>query len=119
MKKLLTFGLSAILAGYCLQGAAQDKRLSTLTKEDIIADYQLSVEILKKQHPNPYKFIDSVSFERKVDSLVKKMSAQPDLLSCLQYSPVYLVRDVHTNISFSSDNGKELYSMIIFFPSRW
>ena len=116
MKQLLIFGVTAIQAFYCLNTAAQEKKLSNLTKEDLISDFKLAVEILKKQHPNPYKFIDSVTFARKVDSLLNKVAQQPDVLSGVQYSPIYLVKDVHTNLAFSNDNGKELYSMINFFP---
>lgn len=116
MKQLLILGVTAMLTSYCLNATAQEKKLSGLTKEDLISDYKLAVEILKKQHPNPYKFIDSITFQHRVDSLMNLAAQQPDLLSAVQYSPVYLVKDVHTNLSFSNDNGKELYGMINFFP---
>ncbi len=109
-------GAAALLALCSMRVSAQEKKLANLTREDFIADFKLAVEILKQQHPNPYKFIDSVTFQRKVDSLMTKAATAPDVLSCLQYSPVYLVRDVHTSLSVSNDNAKELYSMINFFP---
>ncbi|MEC5145637.1 S41 family peptidase [Chitinophaga sp. 212800010-3] len=116
MKKLLTFGAAAILGCYCLKVSAQEKKLSNLTKEDFISDFKLAVDILKKQHPNPYKFIDAAVFEQKVDSLLKGMAQTKDIYACLQYSPVYLIRDVHTSLRLSNDNSRELYSSIRFFP---
>ncbi|NML39871.1 hypothetical protein HHL17_21910 [Chitinophaga sp. G-6-1-13] len=116
MKKLLTYGASAILACACLQAPAQEKKLASLTKEDFIADFRLAVDILKKQHPNPYKFTDSATFARRVDSLMARMAQEPDVLASLQYSPIYLVRDVHTSLRLSNDNSRELYSTLRFFP---
>lgn len=116
MNKLLTYGASAILACACLQAPAQDKKLASLTKEDFIADFRLAVDILKKQHPNPYKFIDSATFMHRVDSLMDRMAKEPDMMTSLQYSPIYLVRDVHTNLRLSNDNSRELYSNLRFFP---
>lgn len=116
MNKLLTFGAGAILGLSCLQAPAQEKKLANLTKEDFIADFRLAVDILKKQHPNPYKFTDSVTFARRVDSLMDRMAKEPDMLTGLQYSPIYLVRDVHTSLRLSNDNSRELYSTLRFFP---
>lgn len=116
MKRLIISSAAALLALCSMRVSAQEKKLANLTKEDFIADFKLAVEILKKQHPNPYKFIDSISFQRKVDSLMEKAAGQPDVLSCLQYSPVYLVSDVHTNLGVSNDNARELYSLIHLFP---
>ncbi|SKA38097.1 Peptidase family S41 [Chitinophaga eiseniae] len=116
MKKLLTYGAGAILACACLQAAAQEKKLASLTKEDFIADFRLAVDILKKQHPNPYKFIDSATFMRRVDSLMDRMGKEQDMMTSLQYSPIYLVRDVHTSLRLSNDNSRELYGNLRFFP---
>jgi len=116
MKKLLTIGISAILTSYCVNVSAQEKKLTELTQADFIADYRLAIEILKKQHPNPYKFIDSITLERKLDSLMKEAANAPNVLASMRYSPVYLVKDVHTNLSISGDNFKEAYRQLHLFP---
>lgn len=105
-----------MLAAYCLNSTAQVKELPDLKKDDIISDYRLAMDILKKQHPNPFKFIDSVSFERKVDSLMKLAEKQDNVFSVIQYSPIQLVRDVHTNFQFSGDNNRDMISHLNFFP---
>lgn len=109
-------GLAALLAVACLNSTAQVKELPELKKEDIISDYRLAMDILKKQHPNPFKFIDSASFDKKVDSLMKLAEAQDNVFSVLQYSPIQLVRDVHTNMQFTADNNRDMISNLNFFP---
>ncbi|HVK46404.1 MAG TPA: S41 family peptidase [Pseudobacter sp.] len=116
MKFISKTGFTALLAAYCLNSTAQTKELPELKKDDIISDYRLAMDILKKQHPNPFKFIDSADFDRKVDSLMKLAEKQDNVFSVLQYSPIQLVRDVHTNMQFSADNNRDLISHLQFFP---
>lgn len=108
--------LTAVLTVAGMESIAQIKELPELKKEGIIADFKLAMDILKKQHPNPYKFIDSASFDRRVDSLLSLAGRQEDVFSLLQYSPIQLIRDVHTNLRFSDDNSREMISNIRFFP---
>lgn len=105
-----------MLALYCLNSTAQLKELPELKKADIISDYRLAMDILKKQHPNPFKFIDSADYDRKVDSLMKLAEQQDNVFSVVQFSPIQLVRDVHTNLQFSEDNNREMISSLQFFP---
>jgi hypothetical protein len=120
MNSLLKSGLAAMLASYCLHATAQEsklpKELPQLTREGVIADYRLAMDILKKQHPNPYKFIDSMDLNRKVDSLMKLAAMQNNAFAAVRFNPVQFLRDVHTNVSFSEDNTKEVLSNINFFP---
>lgn len=116
MHIIMKYGLPAMLSAVCFSAAAQTKEITGLTKEGMIADYRLAIEILKKQHPNPYKFIDSTELNRKMDSLLAKAAAQTTTLGSLQYSPIHLIRDVHTNLKFSDDITKEIISNTNFFP---
>lgn len=116
MKFISKTGFTALLAVYGLNSTAQLKELPELKKEDLISDYRLAMDILKKQHPNPFKFVDSADFDKKVDSLMKLAEAQDNVFSVLQYSPIQLVRDVHTNMQFSADNNRDMISNLKFFP---
>lgn len=116
MKQFIKTGLAAMLAVQSLGAHAQEKEFSQLSKEDLLSDFRLAVDILKKQHPNPYKFTDSTTFNKQVDSLLKLASQQKDILSCLQYSPVQLLHDVHTAFNFSPEHIREVYNNIQFFP---
>ncbi len=109
-------GMAILLAAACYNGNAQTKELPDLTKEGLIADYRLAMQILKQQHPNPFKFIDSISYNRKVDSLLALAGKQDNVFSVMQYCPIQLVRDVHTNMAFSEDNNREMVGTINYFP---
>lgn len=116
MKKIVRSSISAALLAMALNAGAQDRSFTKFSKQDLIDDTKLGMEILKKQHPNPYKFIDSVSYQRKVDSLLQKMAEQPDVFACNQFSPIGLLRDVHTSLAYSDENSRDLYSKINALP---
>jgi hypothetical protein len=116
MKRIIKTGLIAVMALQSLGTSAQEKEFSQISKEDVLSDFKLAVDILKKQHPNPYKFTDSITFDRQVDSLLKLAAKQKDALSCLQFSPVQLLRDVHTSFSFSPEHIRDVYNHVQFFP---
>lgn len=104
--------LPILLAG-SLSASAQ---VTSFTKEDLISDSRLAMDILKKQHPNPYKFIDSASYDRQVDSLLAKMQQQQNILACSQFSPIRLLRDVHTSLAFSEESGRDMFSQLKALP---
>ncbi|MCW3466456.1 S41 family peptidase [Chitinophaga nivalis] len=110
--------LAAGIALLCctLQVAAQDKKIAALTKEALLTDFDLIVNILKQQHPNLYKFTDSVSFAHQTDSLRKVIAQQPTLINFLQHLPNYLVKDVHLSLNLSDDYEKELNATLQYFP---
>lgn len=108
--------ISFILIGATLLCSAQVNTFNDFSKEDLVKDYRLAMDILKKQHPNPYKFIDSASLDRKVDSLLKLAMDQKSPLSSIQFSPIHLIRDVHTNCRFSDDISKDLLGSMYYFP---
>lgn len=116
MKQYVKHGLTAILAAPCLAVTAQQQELPNLTKEGLIADYRLAVDILKKQHPNPYKFTDSVTLNRRADSLLALAARQTNAFACHQYSPIRLFRDVHTSMRWSDDNTREVFNYLNYFP---
>src|ERR1700754_1954693 len=81
---VMKYCLTVLLAAALFNVQAQLKELPELKKEGLIADYRLAMEILKKQHPNPFKFIDSTSFNRKVDSLLKLAGEQDNVFAAMQ-----------------------------------
>lgn len=99
-----------------LKAQLRSEKRPSITKEDVKSDYQIALDILKKQHPNPYKFVDSIQMKRGSDSLQQLISRAPDVYAAMQYSPVQLFHDVHTNLQWSDDLTKEIYQSIRFFP---
>ncbi|MBL1411210.1 S41 family peptidase [Sphingobacterium faecale] len=113
MRKLLLISLIFIGLG---QLWAQEDKDFLLTKERIIADFKLASDILKKQHPHPYKFVDSVRLDQQLDSLMHLAQQEEDVYAILQYSPLQLFRDVHTKLQLSAENSKQTIRHTRFFP---
>ncbi|NML22423.1 hypothetical protein HHL16_16180 [Pseudoflavitalea sp. G-6-1-2] len=120
MNTFLIAGVCTILATCSIGAVAQSSHLPDslpeLTKEGLIKDYRLAMDILIKQHPNPYKFVDSITLNKRIDSLLQKAAAQKDVFACMQFSPIQLIRDVHTNFNFSEQNTRDVVSNTNFFP---
>lgn len=108
--------LSLIVAIKLLPAQSVHSNSPSISKEAIKADYKLALEILGRQHPNPYKFVDSIELQRQADSLLHLMDSAPDVYSSMQYSPIQLLHDVHTNLQWSDDVTKEIYQSVRFFP---
>lgn len=91
-------------------------KISEIKKEGFISDFNLIVDIIKKQHPNPYKFINKDVFNRKVDSLRKLIVSDPNIYNFVANSPISLIKDVHTSAFLSDDLAAELYKSVTYFP---
>lgn len=92
------------------------RKIADLKKEDFISDFDLSVNIIRKQHPNPFKFIKEEAFNHKVDSLRKYLVSNPDIYNFLSSSPLRLIKDVHTSGTVADDLSIELFKSISYFP---
>lgn len=110
----LFFSMCAVLA-FPFMLRAQLQPFTKFTKDDVKEDFKFAVELLKKQHPNPYKFQDSVTFNRKFDSLLNKMDKDDNVLSALRYSPIQLLNDVHLRMDFN-DHVNDFSYAINHFP---
>lgn len=95
---------------------SQENRMFELEKTHVVSDFDLLVDIIKKQHPNPYKFIDENIFNRKVDSLRSLLIEHPTMYNFILLSPIALLRDVHTNAFFDQTLSAELNKSLRFFP---
>lgn len=118
MKKMKT--ISRLLGLLCLlvsfTKAYTQEIDPNFTKENLIADFKLAAEILKKQHPNPYKFVDSLTLERQLDSLWQRLEEAEDVYAVLNHTPVQLFRDVHTQFKVSPANSLRVLKAVNYFP---
>ncbi|HVI48238.1 MAG TPA: S41 family peptidase [Chitinophaga sp.] len=108
--------LAVLAILYTAPLSAQEKKLSALTQEDLLTDFDLMSKILQHQHPNIYKFTDSVTFRHSIDSLRSNIIRHPTIYTFFTNLPSNLVRDAHLSLSPSNDYSKELYSDMHFFP---
>ncbi len=95
---------------------AQQQPFTGFTRQDLKDDFIYAVDLLKRQHPNPYKFTDTVAFNRKMDSLMARLDKDPSLLSALRYSPVQLFNDVHLKLDYDEERVIDVFYGIHHFP---
>lgn len=94
--------------------AQQD--LTTLTKKDYLDDFDFLVEVIKKQHPNPYRFISEKEFNKKVDGLRMKIQNKPSYINFILSNPAVLVKDVHFSVSPDGLLFRDVEQTMNFFP---
>ena len=112
-KTAITTFLISLIFSNTLSAQTTVKDLKT---EDFISDFDILVKIIKKQHPNPYKFISEKSFDHKVDSLRKILVLNPNIYSFGSLSVTKLLKDVHTSLALSDEIGLEVYKAGSYFP---
>ncbi|WP_238555196.1 hypothetical protein [Chryseobacterium sp. P1-3] len=72
MKKLFAFPLMVFSSMVFSQYS-----VSEIPEDGYLKDFDIAVDIIQKQHPNPYRFHSKESITKKIDSLrtiVKKRS---------------------------------------------
>jgi len=94
--------------------AQQD--LSTITKKEYLEDFDLLVEMIKKQHPNPYRFISEKEFESKVVQLRTKLQNQPTYVNFIMLNPAVLIKDAHISVTPDGLLFRDLEQTMNFFP---
>lgn len=95
---------------------AQQQPFKGFTRQDLKDDFTYAVDLLKRQHPNPYKFTDTATFNRKMDSLMKRFDNDPSLLSALRYAPIQLFNDVHLKLDYNEDQVADIFYAMNHFP---
>lgn len=95
---------------------AQLQPFTGFTRQDLKDDFIYATDLLKKQHPNPYKFTDTATFNRRLDSLMNRLDQDPSLMSALRYSPVQLFNDVHLKLDYDEERVIDVFYGIHHFP---
>lgn len=114
MKQIFASGVLMSLLSISVQ--AQVQPFTGFTRQDLKDDFKYAVELLKKQHPNPYKFTDTVTFNGKMDSLMNRLDKDPSLPGALRYSPVQLFNDVHLKLDYDEERVVDVLYSINHFP---
>ncbi|WP_341835632.1 S41 family peptidase [Chitinophaga pollutisoli] len=114
MKQVIASGI--LMSLLTTSAMAQLQPFTGFTRQDLKDDFTYAVDLLKRQHPNPYKFSDTVTFNRKMDSLLARLDKDPSLLSALRYSPVQLFNDVHLKLDYDEERVIDVFYGIHHFP---
>lgn len=85
--------------------------LDSIKKEDFISDFNLAVDIIKKNHPNPFAFINEQDYDKKADSLKALLIAKPDVFTFIK-----VLQQTGTTVELDYQVGQQLFERLAFFP---
>lgn len=92
------------------------KKYSELTKEDYLNDFDILINIIKNQHPNPFRSISTKEFDKKVVEIRKNLEANPSYANFLLSNPIPLIHDAHSSLSTDSTIFEDFTKEATFFP---
>jgi C-terminal processing protease CtpA/Prc len=111
MKKLCTFPL-ILLSSI----AFSQYSVSEIPQDGYLKDFDIAVDIIQKQHPNPYRFHSKEVITRKIDSLRNAVKKDPSYISLLMNNPTRIIGDGHSSFSSDSNYFENILNSIYFFP---
>ncbi len=98
-------------------GQAQTS-IADISKEDYLLDFDILVGIIKKQHPNPFRFIDEKTFDQKVKAMRKRLETSPNYGSFYMNNPISLINDAHSNAYPDMLHYGDYVKTVKFFPLK-
>ncbi|MCJ7932142.1 MAG: S41 family peptidase [Chryseobacterium sp.] len=111
MKKLFAFPLILFSSmGFCQYS------ISEIPEDGYLKDFDIAVDIIQKQHPNPYRFHSKETVAKKIDSLRHAIKKDPSYTSLLMYNPTRIIGDGHSAFSADSNYFEDILNSIHFFP---
>lgn len=114
MKQFFASGM--LMSLLTTSAMAQIQPFKAFTRQDLKDDFIYAVDLLKRQHPNPYKFTDTATFKRRMDSLMARVDNDTSLVSAFRYSPAQLLHDVHLKLDYNEDHVVDVLYGIHHFP---
>ncbi|AKK74388.1 peptidase S41 [Chryseobacterium gallinarum] len=111
MKKLFAFPLMVFSSMVFSQYS-----VSEIPEDGYLKDFDIAVDIIQKQHPNPYRFHSKESITKKIDSLRTIVKKDPSYTNLLIHNPTRIIGDGHSNFSADSNYFEDVLSSIYFFP---
>ena len=100
----------------CSWGLFSQIKYENLTKEDYLKDFDFFIEVIKKQHPNPFRFITEKAFDKQTKQLREKLAQKPTIENFVFCNPLALIRDAHASIALDDLSFTELCNERSFFP---
>lgn len=99
----------------CYSAFSQVKNID-FTTEEYLQDYDFIVELIKNQHPNPFRFISEEQFEKEAHVLREGLKKEPTLANFLLSNPLTLIRDTHSDLNVDDLVFDAFVKQINFFP---
>ncbi|MCL1675466.1 S41 family peptidase [Elizabethkingia meningoseptica] len=107
------FILPMLLIG--IAGFAQYS-VSEISKDAYLKDFDIAVDIIKKQHPNPYRFHSKEVLDKKLDSLRKEIVKNPAYINFYLNTPTKVLGDGHSSMGTDPNYMEDFLIKTSFFP---
>jgi len=111
MKKLFVFPLILLFS----TGFSQYS-ISEIPEDGYLKDFDIAVDIIQKQHPNPYRFHNKETITRKLDSLRNEIKKNPGYINLLINNPTRIIGDGHSSFGTDSNYFEDVMNSIYYFP---
>lgn len=111
MKKLFVFPLMFVFS----MGFSQYS-ISEIPEDGYLKDFDIAVEIIQKQHPNPYRFHNKEDITRKLDSLRNEIKKNPGYINLLMNNPTRVIGDGHSSFGTDPNYFEGVMNSIYYFP---
>ncbi|MEC4113920.1 S41 family peptidase [Myroides pelagicus] len=92
------------------------KKYDELTKDDYLKDFDVLVDIIKNQHPNPYRFITEKKFDSSVKKLRAELASEPTYAKFLLSNPLPFIKDAHSGLTTDLLIFEDFSKTATFFP---
>ncbi|MBB1150445.1 MULTISPECIES: S41 family peptidase [unclassified Myroides] len=86
------------------------------TAKEYIEDFDFMVDLVKHQHPNPFRFITEKDFDKEVSKRRKRLEKEPTLERFILDNPLYLIRDAHLELISDPLLFEKYSKQANFFP---
>ncbi|WP_288789080.1 S41 family peptidase [Elizabethkingia miricola] len=90
--------------------------ISEISKDAYLKDFNIAVDIIKQQHPNPYRFHSKEVLGKKLDSLRKEIEKNPTYIGFYMNTPTKVLGDGHSSMGMESNYMEDYVSKTSFFP---
>lgn len=97
-------------------GSYAQTNVKEITKEDYLMDFDVMTNLIKKQHPNPFRFIDEKTFDSQVKELRHRLEESPTYGSFFMNNPITLIKDAHSSAFPDMTLYADYVKTINFFP---
>lgn len=92
------------------------KKISDISKEGYLQDFDFIVKLIKNQHPNPFRFITESDFDKKIKAIRVNLVKNPTLENFYLSNPLSLINDSHSDLIPDATLFDELTRNSTFFP---
>ncbi|WP_407476976.1 hypothetical protein [Elizabethkingia anophelis] len=89
--------------------------ISEISKDAYLKDFDIAVDIIKKQHPNPYRFHSKEVLGKKLDSLRKEIEKNPTYIGFYMNTPTKVLGDGHSSMGMESNYMEDYVSINFLF----